>query len=167
MSQPEIVTKDAQKRPWWLGFAVMAFGAVWIWGAMQLPISDRLSGIGPGAVVLIIGVALLILGALLLFQISRGETFESEESEDAIADAPVSYSRLAMVGVAVFLPTLIMSRLGFPLTGALSYTLIARALGARNIAFNFALGFALSVICWYLFELLGVQLGGFLPLLRL
>lgn len=167
MSQPDLDRPGVSTRPWWLGFAIMALGAVWIWGALKLPISDRLSGIGPGAVVLIIGVVLVLLGALLLFQISRGETFESEESEDAIADAPVSYPRLAMVAVAVFLPTLIMSRLGFPLTGALSYTLIARALGARNLVFNFAIGVVLASLCWYAFEKLGVQLGGFIPVLGL
>jgi len=145
----------------------MAFGAIWIWGSLQLPLSDRLSGIGPGAVVMIIGVALVILGAILLYQISRGETFESEESEDAIADAPVSYPRLAMVAVAVFLPTLIMSRLGFSLTGAISYMLISRALGATNLIVNFLIGLALSALCWYAFEKLGVQLGGFIPVLGL
>jgi putative tricarboxylic transport membrane protein len=165
MSQPDSPTSYAPKRPWWLGLAVIGFGAVWIWGALQLSISDRLSGIGPGSVVLIVGVALVILGAILLVQISRGETFEAEQSEDAIADAPVSYPRLAMVGVAVFLPTLIMSKAGFPLTGALSYMLIARALGATNLVLNVMIGFGLSVICWYAFEKLGVQLGGFLPVL--
>ena len=167
MSQPDLDPQGVSTRPWWLGFAVMAFGAIWIWGALKLPISDRLSGIGPGAVVLIIGCALVLLGAILLFQISRGETFESEESEDAIADAPVSYPRLAMVAIAVFLPTLIMSRLGFALTGAISYTLISRALGARNIAFNFVIGLVLSALCWFAFEKLGVQLGGFIPVLGL
>lgn len=159
MSQPE-----TEKKPWWLGFAVMLFGGTWVWGALKLQISDRLSGLGPGAFVLIVGVALIVLGAILLWQIARGEQFEPEDSEDALADAPVSYPALAMVAAAVFLPALVMPYLGFPVTGAISYALIARALGARNIFFNLAVGFALSAFAWFAFSKLGVQLAGFLPI---
>ena len=168
MSQPDLEQPTpAGARPWWFGCAVVLFGAVWVYGALQLSITDRLSGIGPGAFVLAIGLALVVLGLLLLWQIARGERFEAESSEDALADAPVSYPALGMVLVALFLPTVVMSRLGFPLTGMISYTLVARALGSRNLLLNAAIGLILSAVCWYGFEKLGVQLGGFLPLLKI
>ena len=88
--------------------------------------------LGPGAFVLIVGAALVLLGLILLWQIARGERFEPEDTEDALADAPVSYPALASVGLAVFLPALIMPYLGFPITGMISFMLIAWALGSKR-----------------------------------
>jgi putative tricarboxylic transport membrane protein len=158
MNQP-----DTAQRPWWLGVAVMAMGATWIWGALKLQISDRLSGLGPGAFVLIVGAALVLLGAILLLQIARGEQFEPEDSEDALADAPVSYRALAAVGAAVFLPALIMPHIGFPVTATISYALISTTLGARNIVLNLVIGLVVASLAWYGFSKLGVQLGGYFP----
>lgn len=151
------------RRPWWIGIAVFAVGAIWTAGALKLPLSDRLSGLGPGAFVIIVGIALMLLGLVLLYQIARGEKFEAADSEDALADAPASLPALAMAGAAVLLPAALMGTLGFPLTGAISYTLVTRALGARNIAASFVIGALLSSACWYGFTKLGVQLGSFLP----
>ncbi|HEY5816995.1 MAG TPA: tripartite tricarboxylate transporter TctB family protein [Mesorhizobium sp.] len=158
MSQPQ-----AESRPWWLGFAVILMGGLWIWGSLKLEISDRLSGLGPGAFVLIVGAALVLLGLILLWQIARGERFEPEDTEDALADAPVSYPALASVGLAVFLPALIMPYLGFPITGMISFMLIAWALGSKKVPMNLAIGAVLSAFAWYGFTNLGVQLGAFFP----
>ena len=79
----------------------------------------------------------------------------------------ISIPRLWMVAGAVLPQLLLMRRPRFPVTGALSYTLIARALGARTLVFNFAIGVVLASLCWYAFEKLGVQLGGFIPVLGL
>jgi putative tricarboxylic transport membrane protein len=155
--------QDVSSKPWWLGFAVMIMGATWIWGALKLDITDSLSGLGPGAFVLIVGVALVLLGGILTWKIARGDRFEAQNAEDEPANAPVSYSSAAMVGTAVFLPSVIMSTVGLPVTAAISYALIARTLGARNIAWNFAVGLALSSAAWWAFSTLGVQLGSFFP----
>ena len=158
MSDPAIA-----RRPWWLGIAVVAIGATWTWGALKLDISDRLSGLGPGAFVLIVGIALMVLGVILLFQIHRGEKFEAADSEDALAELPASVPALLMVGAAVLLPAFLMDPFGFPLTAAISYTLVTRSLGAKNLLFSFVIGAILSSVCWYAFSKLGVQLGGFVP----
>lgn len=158
MTQPQTA-----RRAWWLGAAVVAIGAIWTAGAFRLPLSDRLSGLGPGAFVLIVGVGLMLLGVILTIQIARGEKFEATDSEDALADAPASLPALAMVGAAVLLPAFVMATLGFPLTAAISYTLVTRSLGARNMIFSFVIGLILSSACWYAFTKLGVQLGAFAP----
>ena len=113
----------------------------------------------------LIGAALVILGALLLAQIARGERFEPQDAEDAIANAPTSWPALLTAMAAAALPLLTIRWLGFPLTAALSFALVTRAFGSRRVLFDLVLGAILGTIAWYGFTLLGVTLGGFLPVL--
>jgi putative tricarboxylic transport membrane protein len=152
-------------RPWWLGAAVVAIGIVWLIGAARLPQGAQYAQIGPGLFVTLIGAALVLLGILLTVQIARGERFEPQDAEDAVANAPASPSALLTAVAAAALPLLTIRWLGFPLTGMLSFALVARAFGSRRLLLDLALGLGLSVLAWYGFTLLGVTLGSFLPIL--
>ena len=63
-------------KPYWIGIGVMVMGALWLYGAAGLPQGARYAAVGPGLFVTIAGGALVILGAVLTFQIWRGETFQ-------------------------------------------------------------------------------------------
>lgn len=154
-------------RPWWLGVAVAATGGVWLYGALTLPQRATYAVVGPGVFPALIGAALVLLGVLLVVQVARGERFEPQEAEDV--DTRQRPSRAAfwttVAGAAV--PVATMERLGFPLTAALSFAIVARALGSRRWPLDLVLGLLLGTAAWYGFSrLLGVTLPGFLPGVR-
>jgi putative tricarboxylic transport membrane protein len=151
-------------RPWWLGILVVLLGGVWLYGAASLPQTAQYARIGPGLSLTVIGGALVLLGALLLLQIAQGEEFSAQEAEDAVADAAADWPAFFTAVAAIALPLIAIRHLGFPLTAALSFALIARAFGSRRTIMDLAIGAALSIAAYFAFAGLGVTLGGFLPL---
>jgi len=153
-----------RRRPWWLGLAVIAIGAVWLQQGYALPKSGGYAGVGPGDFVMLVGAALIVLGLALLAQIARGDSFEPQEAESAEAGARPSRKALLFAAAGAAIPLLTMRPLGFPLTAMLAFALVTRAFGSRRVLFDCAVGLALGIICWLGFTRLGVTLGGALPL---
>lgn len=154
----------APARPWWLAAGIVGIGAVWLYGAFSLPQTAQYARIGPGLFVSAIGAALVLLGLLLAIQIGRGERFEPQASEDAEADTPADMRAFLTALAAAGVPLLTMRHLGFPITGALSFALVARAFGSTRLPLDLAIGLAITTIAYFGFIRLGVTLGGFLPL---
>jgi putative tricarboxylic transport membrane protein len=146
-------------RPWWLAAAIVALGALWLYGATLLPQTAAYAKIGPGLYLTIVGIGLVVFGVLLAIQIARGATFDSQDSEDAMAGAPAHWPSFftAVAGAAV--PLYTMQRFGFVLTAALMFALTTRAFGSRKLLLDIAIGAAAAAVAWYGFRLLGVDLG--------
>ena len=154
-------------RPYWLGAGVVAIGAVWLWQALSLPQRAQYAQIGPGFFVSIVGIVLIVLGVILIWQIHRGEKFEAQESEDTDADAEASWPALGLTVAAAALPLFIIDHVGFPVTAALMFLLVSRAFGSRSHLLNAVIGIVFALLCWYGFSALGVQLRGLFPPLGL
>jgi putative tricarboxylic transport membrane protein len=153
-----------RERPWWLGIAVAALGVVWLHGAWSLPQTATYAAIGPGLFVTIVGAGLVLLGALLVVAVARGERFEPQEAEDADASREPSPRAFWLTVVAGVLPVFLIRPLGFPVVAAVTFALVARAFGSRRLALDLGLGLALGLACWLLFSrLLGLPLPGFPP----
>ena len=155
----------APARPWALGVAVILFGLVWLWGAWSLPQAATYAVVGPGLFPTVIGIALVVLGALLLVAIARGERFEPQDAEDADVTQRPSGAAFWTAVLAGVLPVFTIRPLGFPVAAAISFALTARAFGSRRVAVDLGLGLVLGLACWLLFSrLLGLTLPGFPPL---
>lgn len=150
-------------KPYWIGALVMAMGAIWIYGAMQLPQGARYAAVGPGLFPTIAGAGLLILGAILTTQIARGEKFRPQDAEDA--DSTASMDRVAFFTalLAAATPIVTMVPLGLPVTATISFALVARAFGSRRWILDLVVGAILASLAWFLFSRLGLQLGRFFP----
>lgn len=160
-SKPEMRPMSPMSRqPWWLGLAVILIGAVCLYASSSLTLGARYAAIGPGMFVAIVGIGLVALGVLLLLQMARGTAFEDEDSAH---DAGMDKGPFFTVVVASAVPALTMQSLGLPLTAAIAFMLVARALGSRRVVLDLVSGFVLGSACWVLFGRLGLQLGGFLP----
>jgi putative tricarboxylic transport membrane protein len=152
-------------RPWGIGVAVALFGLVWLYGALSLPQSATYAIVGPGLFPAVIGGGLVVLGALLLLAIARGERFEPQETEDADVTRAPSRAAFWTTLTAGLLPVLVLRPLGFPVAAALTFALTARAFGSRRLLLDLGVGFLLGLACWLLFSrLLGLALPGFPPL---
>lgn len=156
-----MIRKTVPSQPWWLGLAVILMGAVCLYAASGLSLGAQYAGIGPGMFVALVGLGLAALGVLLLIQMARGTAFDEEErAQDPGMDKRAFFTVL----VASAVPALAMKSLGLPLTAALAFMLVARALGSPRVTLDLVSGFVLGSACWFLFSKLGLQLGGFLPL---
>ncbi len=154
------------RRPWWVGVAIIAMGSVWLYGASTLSQSSSISGVGPGIFVTLIGVALIVCGVVLVFQMSRAVNVPAAPTEDGAEKTPFQAVPFVTALVAVASPMWLMTSVGFPLTAALIFAAVTRAFGSRRILFDLAVGALLSSTSWFVFRWLGVELGSFLPLLR-
>ena len=150
---------SATSRPWWLGAAIVAVGALWLYGAAQLPIVATHARIGPGLFVAVVGGGLVLLGLALTVQIARGARFDPQDAEDAVAGQAPSRKALLTALIGASLPLYTMERFGFVASAALVFALTARAFGARNLVLGLAIGAVLGAATWYGFSSLGVQLG--------
>jgi putative tricarboxylic transport membrane protein len=146
-------------RPWWLAAAIIGLGAFWLYGATLLPQTAAYAKIGPGLYLTIAGIGLVVLGILLAIQIARGETFESQDAEDAMAGASAHWPALLTVLAAAAVPMYTMQRFGFVVSSALMFALTTMAFGSRKLPLDIAIGAAVGAIAWFGFRALGVDLG--------
>ena len=154
-----------RSRPWWLGVAVIAWGLVWLYGALSLPQAATYAVVGPGFFPAVIGAGLVLLGILLLVAVGRGERFEPQEVEDADATRRPSGAAFWMTVAAGVVPVFLIRPLGFPVAATLTFALTARAFGSRRLLLDLGVGLLLGTACWLLFSrLLGLSLPGFPPL---
>ena len=163
---PPSVGERPPSRPWWLGVAVIALGLVWLYGALSLPQAATYAVVGPGLIPAVVGAGLVVLGALLLVAVARGERFEPQETEGADVMRLPSRAAFWTTLAAGLVPVLLIRPLGFPVAATVTFTLTARAFGSRRLLLDLGVGFLLGVGCWLLFSrLLGLALPGF-PLLQ-
>lgn len=148
-------------RPWWLGLAILVMGAVWLNGARGIASTTNYVGVGPAAIVLVVGLVLVLLGFLLTVQALRGQLAPSDEDEEAPFSRPAFLTALA--GICV--PLLTIRWLGFPFSAMLAFTLVTHAFGSRRTLLDLAIGAGLASLSWLGFSRLGISLGPFLPLL--
>jgi putative tricarboxylic transport membrane protein len=141
-------------------------GGVWLYGASTLSQSSSISGVGPGIFVTLIGVALIVCGVVLVFQMSRAVNVPAALAEDGAEKTAFQAVPFMTALVAVASPILLMTSVGFPLTATLIFAAVTHAFGSRRILFDLAVGAVLSSTSWFVFRWLGVELGSFFPLLR-
>lgn len=153
------------ERPYWIAAGTVGWGAIVLWKAAELPQFDQYAHVGPGFMPSAVGFALVALGLILAVQIYRGVSFEEQGAEDVSEDHKVNYGALALAAVACALPMLTMKPLGFVVTCTGCFVLVAAAFKSRRWLLNLVIGFGFSLLCWWLFRKLGVQLGGLLPMM--
>jgi putative tricarboxylic transport membrane protein len=153
------------ERPYWIAAGIMAWGALVLFKSAELPQFDQYAHLGPGFMPTGIGVGLVVLGLVLAWQIRQGVPFEEQGAEDVDETHHRSLAALAYAAAACALPMLTLPKLGFVVTGAGCFVLIARAFKSRRWALDLLLGVGFALICWFAFGKLGVQLGGLLPFL--
>lgn len=132
---------------------------------LTLPLIAQYSGLGAGFMVAFVGAALLAIAVALCVQILRGINFEPEEAEGVDLEQPVSNSGLALAATGIVLPIVTIPWLGFSIGAAIAYACVTRSFGSLKPGQDGTVGLILSIVIWYLFTKLGVQLGPLFPLI--
>jgi putative tricarboxylic transport membrane protein len=137
-----------------LGVCVLlaALGVLVLIDASRIPTDFTQRGpVGPAAVPVVVGVALLVIAVLLARDVLRGGHGESEMGEDIDLSHPSDW-RTVLLLIAAFLANVVLiDRVGFPISGAVLFWGAAYALGSRHWLRDPLIALALSVITYLIF----------------
>jgi len=103
----------------------------------------------PGAFGWVIGVALVVLAALLAVATARGNRPEAESGEDVDLDQSTDWRTLAGLAGVLVATVALIDWLGWAIVGALLFAGAATVLGSRHWVRNLLIGAVLSVGSWY------------------
>jgi putative tricarboxylic transport membrane protein len=115
--------------------------------------------LGPRAVPLILGTALIVLAVALTVAVLRGSRVEAEGGEDVDLDQKIDIKTVLLL-VGVFVANiLLIDLLGWVISGSLLFYGSAIALGSRHFVRDLAIAVALGLATFYGFAIgLGVGL---------
>jgi putative tricarboxylic transport membrane protein len=115
--------------------------------------------LGPRAVPMVVGSALILLTAWLTVAVLRGDRGEAEGGEDVDLHQKVDFTTVGFL-IGVFVANiLLIDLLGWVISGALLFYGSAIALGSRHFIRDLAISVALSLATFYGFAIgLGVGL---------
>jgi putative tricarboxylic transport membrane protein len=129
-----------------------ARGALVLFDASRIPTDFTQRGpVGPAAVPVVVGVALLVIAVLLARDVLRGGHGEAEAGEDIDLSHPSDWRTVALLIGAFLANVVLIDRVGFPLSGAVLFWGAAYALGSRHFLRDPLIGVALSVVTYLIF----------------
>jgi putative tricarboxylic transport membrane protein len=150
-----------QAGPLAVAAGVVGLGLVLLVGAFRISGEAAYAGVGPRAFPVLVGGALALLGVILAVAIRRGLVLTPESGEDVDATMEADLRPLAWIGAGLVLSIVLLERAGFPLTGALLFTLTARAFGSRRLVRDALIGLLVATATYVVFARgLGVSLPG-------
>jgi putative tricarboxylic transport membrane protein len=150
-----------QAGPLAVAAGVVGLGLVLLVGAFRISGEAAYAGVGPRAFPVLVGGALALLGLILAVAIRRGLVLTPEGGEDVDATMEADLRPLAWIGAGLVLSIVLLERAGFPLTGALLFTLTARAFGSRRLVRDALIGLLVATATYVVFARgLGVSLPG-------
>lgn len=131
------------------GYVVI--GAAVLVGSFYLPTGGGYAQVGPGMVPRIVGVLMLVLGALLVREAFTGGLRGVDEAKERALG--MDWAAFAWISAGIFVYGLFIERLGFILASMLLFVAVARAFGSRrwvlNVAVSLALAFAILAVFNY------------------
>ncbi|WP_088278341.1 tripartite tricarboxylate transporter TctB family protein [Ideonella sp. A 288] len=150
-----------------VGGGALLIGAALAWGAIDIPSNAGYAGVGPNFLPWVVAAALLLCGALLVWEAASGGYREMDEPSGA---ASGDWTALAWVAAGVVANAALITTLGFILSCTLCFMLAVRGLrasegkphgGARGLAIDFVTGFLIAGPAFWLFtKLLAINLPG-------
>ena len=140
-----------------VGLFVLAFGAIVLWAATDLPFESGYAGIGPGALPRITGILLLVCGAILVWQAwRRGFPGVDEAAERALG---FHWAGFLWVSGGLLAYGLLVEPASFIVASTALFAMVARGFGSRRLLRDVLIGLVLSLAVYGLFSVgLKIQL---------
>jgi len=115
--------------------------------------------IGPKALPVLLGAALIIIAVFYALDVARGGTGEAEAGEDIDLSTRVDWRTIGLLIAAFALNAVLIEPLGWVISGAILFWGSAFALGNRHHVRGLIFGVTLSLVTFYAFAVgLGVNL---------
>jgi putative tricarboxylic transport membrane protein len=149
---------------WWrpeLGLAVvvLALGVFVVIGTFDVSAAGSQLGIGPRFFPMLVGGAMMLIGAFYVIDVLRGGHGDPEESEDVDADAPTDWRSVGLVSGIFLAFAALLNALGWIIGASLLFFGLSVALGAEHKLRAAVVAVVLGVSTYVLFvKGLGVSL---------
>jgi putative tricarboxylic transport membrane protein len=138
-----------------------ALGGLVLFDVVRMPTDFTQRGpVGPKALPIVVGVALIAVAVLLAIDIWRGGQGESETGEDIDLSSRSDWRTLTLLAGALLVNAALIDTAGWPISGALLFWGAAYALGSRHYLRDPLIAVALSVGSYVGLGALGVVLPG-------
>ncbi len=143
---------------------VLAVGVLFAWATWHLPEAPGYSQVGPGVVPAIVSLGLLVCGAALLFEASRGGLRQRPAAEGGMLDGRA----LGLVILGLVLHAAFIGVAGFIAASTILFLCVARAFGSVRWLRDGAIGVVLAGALYWLFtQVLRLSLGPALGVIAL
>jgi putative tricarboxylic transport membrane protein len=150
-----------------VGAGTLATGGLFVAGAITIRSDAGYSGVGPNFLPWVVGLALLLCGAFLIYEARSGGYRNMEEASGA---ASGHWPGFVWVSVGILANAALITTLGFILSCALCFVLAVRGfksaedrldLSPKAWIVDFAIGFAIAApVYWMFTQLLAINLPG-------
>jgi len=131
---------------------LLVLGVVVLVDAARIPTDFTQRGpVGPAAVPVVVGVALLVLAVLLALDVLRGGHGESETGEDVDLSHRSDWRTVLLLLGAFLANAVQIERVGWPISGAVLFWGAAYALGSRHLLRDPLIAVVLSVVTYLVF----------------
>ncbi|HEV7422488.1 MAG TPA: tripartite tricarboxylate transporter TctB family protein [Mycobacterium sp.] len=150
--QEHVAAKPIDKAQYLVCAVLVAVGAFLIYEALTLEAGfAKVDPVGPKLFPMVIGIAALVLAAILAVAIPRGSKGEADAGEDIDPGSPADWRTVGLL-VALFVAMiLLVNPLGWVIMGTAFFGGAATILGSRHYVRNFVIGLALSLASFYAF----------------
>jgi putative tricarboxylic transport membrane protein len=128
---------------------VLALGGFVLGGSFFMPAGGGYAQVGPGVVPRIVGIGILIIGALLLREALSGG-FRGVD-EDAEQHLPMDWPAFGWVTGGIFAYGLAVEPAGFVIASTALFVLVARGFNSRRWLLNTIVGVVLAVAIFAIF----------------
>ena len=131
------------------GVCVILFGIGMLIAGRELPVEAGYAGVGPGALPLIVGCGLILLGSLLTWQAWRHGFSDVDEAAEHAAG--FDWPGFLWVSGAILAYGLLVEKAGFVLASTLLFAMVARGFGSRRLLRDLLAGLIVAGLVYLLF----------------
>ncbi|MGE0312908.1 MAG: tripartite tricarboxylate transporter TctB family protein [Lautropia sp.] len=131
------------------GVVVTLFGVGVLYAGAGLPIEAGYAGVGPGAMPLVVGIGLTLLGVLLTWQAWHSGFDDVDEPAERAAG--FDWPGFLWVSAAILAYGLLVERAGFVLASTLLFAMVARGFGSRRVLRDLLAGLVVAGAVYLLF----------------
>lgn len=134
-----------------LSLGVIALGAAVLAGAFMIPDAAGYSTVGPAAVPKVVGAALLLLGAFLVYEVLWLKGFRNHD-EDAERALPMNWTAFAWLSGGLIVYGLTIEHIGFVPASVLLFLATAAGFNSKRWVLNAVVAFVLAAAIFALFN---------------
>lgn len=144
-----------------LSLALLLLGLVVLLDGVRQPEAKSASGIGAGFFPVIVGCVLMVVSILLVIEVLRGKRGEAEDADGDVDTSKLAAWQLLLSAGAIVWFILTLELLGYILASAVTFWMIAFAMGSRRHVRSAVIAVLLSTAIYVLFtQVLRISLPG-------
>lgn len=132
------------------GIVILIFGGITVILSLRMPIGTFRAA-GTGLFPLLLGILLMILSVLFLFNLLLRKEKDLEEKEAPVEASPGSIKPVILFLGMMALATLFLNSLGYPLIAFLLMAALLKILGMKRWPVNILLSLATAAASYFLF----------------